>query len=55
MEAVLRRFAGKRCAERVGNDKAGVRREDLARHVKCGGEEQPVAMKPIVDPFLIGD
>jgi hypothetical protein len=54
VEAVLGRFADKRCTERVGNNKAGVRREDLARHFKRGGEEQPVAMKPVVDPFLIG-
>ena len=43
-----------RRAEGVGDDQAGVGREDLARDVERGGEEQPVAMQPVVDPFLVG-
>ena len=41
-------------AEGVGDDQAGVGRENLARHFERGGEEQPVAVQPVVDPFLVG-
>jgi hypothetical protein len=41
-------------ARSVGDDEAGVLGENLARHVERGGEEQPVAMQPIIDPFPIG-
>ena len=54
MEPMLRGLALERCAEGIGNDKAGVLRENFARHVERGGEKQPVAVQPIVDPFLIG-
>ena len=54
MQAVLRRLAHDLRAERVGDDQPGVLRENLARHFERGGEEQPVAMRAIVHPFLVG-
>jgi hypothetical protein len=38
----------------VGNDQAGVSREDLARQILGEGEEQPVAMGAVFRPFLVG-
>ena len=54
VQPVLRRLADDRCAEGVGDDEPGVGRENLARHLERGGEEQPVAMQPVVHPFLVG-
>jgi hypothetical protein len=54
MEPVLRRLAHHRRAEGVGDDEAGVRRKNLARHVERGGEKQPIAMQPIIEPLLVG-
>ena len=51
---MLGRFAHDRSAESVGDDQPGIRRKNLARHVDDGGEEQPVAMQPVVGPFLVG-
>ena len=51
---MLRRLADDLRAEGVGHDQPGVGREDFARHLERGGEEQPVAVQPIVDPFLVG-
>jgi hypothetical protein len=38
----------------VGDDQAGFGRENLATQVLGEGEEQPVAMRPVVRPFLVG-
>ena len=38
----------------IGHDQSGVGRENLARHILRGGEEQPVAMGAVVLPFLVG-
>ena len=54
MQPMLRRLADDRCTEGIGDDETGVAGENLARHVERGGEEQPVAMEPIVHPFLVG-
>ena len=43
------------CApKRVGDDQPGVRRKYLAGHLDRGGKEQPVAVHPVVHPFLVG-
>ena len=54
VQAVLRRLAHQLRAERVGDDQPGVLGENLARHLERGGEEQPVAMRAVVHPFLVG-
>src|SRR6516165_8408617 len=54
MEPVFRRLAHHRRAEGVGDDEAGIRRKNLARHVERGGEKQPIAMQPIIEPLLVG-
>jgi len=41
-------------AKGIGHDEAGVGREDLARYLDRGGEEQAIAMGPIILPFLVG-
>ena len=51
---VLRRRAFDFGAEGIGHDQPGVGRENLARHLERCGEEQAVAMRAIVRPFLIG-
>ena len=38
----------------IGDDQAGILREYLAGQILREGEEQPVAMHPVVLPFLIG-
>jgi two-component system, response regulator RegA len=53
-ELVLRRFAHDLAAESVGDDQARVLRKNLARHVERGGKEQPVAMRAIFHPFVVG-
>ena len=52
--ALLRGFAHDRGAERVGDDQPGLGGKGLALHAGMGGEEQPIAMAAIVDPFLVG-
>ncbi len=51
---MLRRLAMEMCAIGVRYDQAGVGWEDLARHLNRRGEEQPVAVQPVVLPFLVG-
>ena len=51
---MLGRLAQDRGAEGVGDDQAGVGGKYRARNVEARGEEQPVAMQPVVDPFLVG-
>ena len=41
-------------AKGIGHDETGVGRENLARHLDRGGEEQSVAMRAIILPFLVG-
>ena len=53
-QPVLGRFAQDRRAERIRHDQPGVRWENLAWHVHDRGEEQPVAMQPVLHPFLVG-
>ena len=53
-DPLFRRLADYRSAECVGNDQAGIGREDIARHLGVRGEEQPIAVPPIIHPFLIG-
>ena len=53
-EPMFRRLADEGGAERVRHDQAGVRGENLARHLLCGGEGQPVAMGAIIHPLLVG-
>ncbi len=54
MQPVLRRLAGDLGPERIRHDEAGILRKNVARDRKRGGEEQPVAVQPIVHPFLVG-
>ena len=51
---MLGRLADDLRAKGVSDDQAGVRRKYLAGHLDRGGEEQPVAVHPVVHPFLIG-
>src|SRR5438046_678157 len=54
MQPMLRRLTDDRGPEGIGDDEASVFRENLARHVERGREKQPVAVRPIVQPFLVG-
>ena len=51
---MLGRLAMQVRAVGVGDDQAGAFRENLARQILCEGKEQPVAMHPVVLPFLVG-
>lgn len=53
MHPMFGRLTHKIRAEFVGNDQAGILRKNLMRHVSGGRKQQPVAMHPIVLPFLI--
>ena len=53
-QAMLGRLAMQMRAIGVGDDQAGIVRENLARQILREGEEQPVAMHPVVLPFLVG-
>ena len=53
-QAVLGRFAMQMGTIGVSDDQAGVLRKNLARQILREGEEQPVAMHPVVLPFLVG-
>ncbi len=50
---MLGRIAMQMRAVGVGNDQSGVGRKQLAGQILREGEEQPVAMRPVVLPFLI--
>ena len=52
-EPVLGGFAHQFGAVGIGEDEAGIGREDVERHGGVGGEEQPVAGDAIVGPFLV--
>jgi hypothetical protein len=54
MRPVLGGLTQDRCAEAVCNNETDIRRKNLARHLERGGEEQPVAMQPVIDPPLVG-
>ena len=51
---MLRRLAMQVCAVGIGDDQAGVFRKNLAGQILREGKEQPVAMHPVVLPFLVG-
>ena len=51
---MLRRLAMQMRAIGVRDDQAGILRKDLARQILREGEEQPVAMCPLLLPFLVG-
>ena len=51
---MLRRLAMQMRAIGVGDDQAGIRRENLARQILREGKEQPVAMHPVILPLLVG-
>ena len=53
-DPLLRRLADYRSTECVGDDQAGIGGEYIAGHISVRGEEQPIAMPPIIHPFLIG-
>ncbi|MGY4347048.1 hypothetical protein ACVWXM_003515 [Bradyrhizobium sp. GM7.3] len=53
-ELVLGRLALQVRTIGIRDDQAGILRKDLARQVLREGEEQPVAMRPVFVPFLIG-
>ena len=53
-QAMLGRLAMQVRAVGVGDDQAGILRKNLARQILREGEEQPVAMHPVVLPFLVG-
>src|SRR6516225_5252342 len=53
MQTMLGCLTEDRCAEAVRNDETDVRRKDLTRHLERGGEEQPVAMQPVIHPLLV--
>jgi hypothetical protein len=53
-QAMLRRLAMHMRAVGVGNDQPGLLGENLARQILRKGEEQPVAMRPVVLPLLVG-
>src|SRR5258708_4790635 len=50
-QTMLRRLAMHMRAIGVGNDQAGVGGKNLARQILGEGEEQPVAMRPVVLHF----
>jgi hypothetical protein len=51
---MLRGFAVQMGAIGVGDDQAGLGRENLARQILGEGKEQPVAMRAVLMPFLVG-
>src|ERR1035437_8089663 len=53
-QPMLRRLAMHMRAIGVGDDQAVLFGENLARQVLGEGEEQPVAMRPVIPPFLVG-
>src|SRR4051794_3725913 len=53
-QAVLRRVAMQMRAIGVGDDQASLSWENLAWKVLREGKEQPVAMRAVVLPFLVG-
>ena len=53
-QPVLGRLAVQMRAIGVGDNQAGIRREDLAGQVLGEGKEQPVAMRSLILPFLVG-
>ena len=53
-QAMLRRLAMQMRAIGVGNDQAGACGENLAGQILREGKEQPVAMRAIILPFLVG-
>ena len=54
VQPVLRRFAHQLGPVAVSENESGVGRKDIERYMLGGGEEQAIAMHPIVGPFLIG-
>jgi hypothetical protein len=54
MQAMLGRLGDDRSPEGIRHNQPGVARENVAGHLGRGGKEQPVAMQPVVHPFLIG-
>src|SRR5205823_10033567 len=53
-QAMLGRLAMQVGAVGVGDDQAGILWKYLARQILREGKEQPVAMHPVVLPFLVG-
>src|SRR5262245_25330922 len=53
MQAMLGRLAQKLAAISVSDDQTRVFRKDICRYVRRGGEIEPVAMQPVVGPFLV--
>ena len=51
---MLGRVAMQMRAVGVGDDQSGIGRKQFAGQILREGEEQPVAMQPVVLPFLIG-
>ena len=51
---MLGRLAVQMRTKGVGDDQAGFGGENLAAHILREGEQQPIAMRPVVFPFLIG-
>ena len=51
---MLRRFAMHVRAIGIGDNQAGLFRKDFARQILREREEQPVAMRAVFMPFLIG-
>jgi hypothetical protein len=47
-------FAQDRRAERIGDDEAAFRRDQLVRETRGDGEIEPVALLPVFRPFAIG-
>jgi len=52
-QPVLRRLAYQGAAIGVGDDQAGVRRQDLRRKIRGDGEEQPVAVGAVLRPLRV--
>jgi hypothetical protein len=53
-QLVLGRLASEFGAEGIGHDQPGIGREYLARHFDGRREKQPVAVRAIILPFLVG-
>src|SRR5260370_2826904 len=53
-ETMLRRLAMHMRAIGVGDDQAGLFGKNLARQILGEGEKQPVAMRPVLLPLLVG-